>query len=458
MKKVLIANRGEIAVRIIRACKELGIETVAVYSEADRDALHVKLADEAYCIGPKLSKDSYLSFPAVLSVAEKTEVDGIHPGYGFLAENADFAEACENAGIKFIGPSSDSIKIMGIKDVARSTMEEAGVPLVPGTGIVPDIETGKKWASEIGYPVIIKATAGGGGKGIRVARSEEELVKGIEITQKEAAAAFGNPGVYLEKFIEYFRHCEIQVLADSYGNVVHLGERDCTVQRRMQKLVEEAPSPALSSERRAEMGAAAVKAAEACNYEGAGTIEFIYDYQADKFYFMEMNTRIQVEHPVTEMITGVDLVQQQLKIASGEKLPFAQEDIKINGWAIECRINAENAYKNFMPSAGTVDTYVTPGGYGVRIDSAVYAGYTIPPFYDSMVAKLIVHADTREEAIARMNRALSEFEVAGPGINTTIPFHQALMNNEVFQSGKFNTKFLEENDILNVNKKETVAK
>lgn len=452
MKKVLIANRGEIAVRIIRACKELGIQSVAVFSEADADALHVKLADEAYCIGPKLSKDSYLSFPALLSVAEKTGADGIHPGYGFVSENADFAEACENAGIKFIGPSSDSIKIMGIKDVARTTMEAAGVPLVPGTGIVPDIETGKEWAAKIGYPVIIKATAGGGGKGIRVARTEEDLVKGIEITQKEAAAAFGNPGVYLEKFIEYFRHCEIQVLADGYGNVVHLGERDCTVQRRMQKLVEEAPSPALSSERRAEMGAAAVKAAEACNYEGAGTIEFIYDYREDKFYFMEMNTRIQVEHPVTEMISGVDLVQQQLKIASGEKLPFTQDDIKLNGWAIECRINAENAYKNFMPSAGTVDTYVTPGGYGVRIDSAVYAGYTIPPYYDSMVAKLIVHANTREEAIAKMNRALSEFEVSGPGINTTIPFHQALMNNDVFKSAQFNTKFLEENDVLGTSK------
>ncbi|MEK4426034.1 acetyl-CoA carboxylase biotin carboxylase subunit [Solibacillus sp. FSL K6-1523] len=448
MKKVLIANRGEIAVRIIRACKELGIQTVAVYSEADADALHVKLADEAYCIGPKLSKDSYLSFPAVLGVAQKTGVDGIHPGYGFLAENAAFAEACENAGIKFIGPSSDAIKIMGIKDVARDTMEAANVPLVPGTGIVPDIETGKEWAAKIGYPVIIKATAGGGGKGIRVARTEEDLIKGIDITQKEAAAAFGNPGVYLEKFIEYFRHCEIQVLADSHGNVVHLGERDCTVQRRMQKLVEEAPSPALSEERRAEMGEAAVKAAKACNYEGAGTIEFIYDYQADKFYFMEMNTRIQVEHTITEMITGVDLVQQQLKIAGGAELPFQQEDITINGWAIECRINAENAYKNFMPSAGTVDTYVVPGGYGVRVDSAVYAGYTIPPFYDSMVAKLIVHADTRAEAIAKMNRALSEFEVAGPGIHTTIPFHEALMNNDVFQSAKFNTKFLEENDIL----------
>jgi len=452
MKKVLIANRGEIAVRIIRACKELGIQSVAVYSEADADALHVKLADEAYCIGPKLSKDSYLSFPALLSVAEKTGADGIHPGYGFVSENADFAEACENAGIKFIGPSSDSIKIMGIKDVARTTMEAAGVPLVPGTGIVPDIETGKEWAAKIGYPVIIKATAGGGGKGIRVARTEEDLVKGIDITQKEAAAAFGNPGVYLEKFIEYFRHCEIQILADGYGNVVHLGERDCTVQRRMQKLVEEAPSPALSSERRAEMGAAAVKAAEACDYEGAGTIEFIYDYQEDKFYFMEMNTRIQVEHPVTEMISGVDLVQQQLKIASGEKLPFTQDDIQLNGWAIECRINAENAYKNFMPSAGTVDTYVTPGGYGVRIDSAVYAGYTIPPYYDSMVAKLIVHADTREEAIAKMNRALGEFEVSGPGINTTIPFHQALMNNDVFKSAQFNTKFLEENDVLGTSK------
>ena len=453
MKKVLIANRGEIAVRVIRACKELGIQTVAVYSEADADALHVKLADEAYCIGPKLSKDSYLSFPAVLGVAQKTGVDGIHPGYGFLAENAAFAEACENAGIKFIGPSSDAIKIMGIKDVARDTMEAANVPLVPGTGIVPDIETGKEWAAKIGYPVIIKATAGGGGKGIRVARTEEDLVKGIDITQKEAAAAFGNPGVYLEKFIEYFRHCEIQVLADSHGNVVHLGERDCTVQRRMQKLVEEAPSPALSEERRAQMGEAAVKAAKACNYEGAGTIEFIYDYQADQFYFMEMNTRIQVEHTITEMITGVDLVQQQLKIAGGAKLPFQQEDITINGWAIECRINAENAYKNFMPSAGTVDTYVVPGGYGVRIDSAVYAGYTIPPFYDSMVAKLIVHADTRAEAIAKMNRALSEFEVAGPGIHTTIPFHQALMNNDVFKSAKFNTKFLEENDILNTSVK-----
>lgn len=449
MKKVLIANRGEIAVRIVRACKELNIQSVAVYSQADSEALHVQLADEAYCIGPKFSADSYLKMDRILAVAEKTGCDGIHPGYGFLAENAAFAEACEDAGITFIGPTSDAIKVMGIKDVARDTMEAAGVPLVPGTGIVPDIETGKKWALEIGYPVIIKATAGGGGKGIRVARTEEEFVKGIEITQNEAAAAFGNPGVYLEKFIEYFRHCEIQILADNYGHVIHLGERDCTVQRRMQKLVEEAPSPGLSEERRAEMGAAAVKAAEACNYRGAGTCEFIYDYQEDKFYFMEMNTRIQVEHPVTEAITGIDLVAQQLKIASGEKLVYKQEDVKLNGWAIECRINAENPYKNFMPSAGKVDTYITPGGIGVRIDSAMYAGYTIPPYYDSMVAKLIVHADTRDEAIAKMKRALGEFVVDGPGINTTIPFHEKLMSNEVFISGKFNTKFLEENDVIN---------
>ncbi len=449
MKKVLIANRGEIAVRIIRACKELGLESVAVYSEADKDALHVQLADEAYCIGSKLSKDSYLRIDRLITVAQKVGADGIHPGYGFLAENVDFAIACEEAGITFIGPKSDSIKVMGIKDVARDTMAEANVPLVPGTGIVPDIETGKEWAAEIGYPVIIKATAGGGGKGIRVARTEEDLVKGIEITQKEAAAAFGNPGVYLEKFIEYFRHCEIQVLADNYGNTIHLGERDCTVQRRMQKLVEEAPSPALSEERRKEMGEAAVKAALACDYRGAGTCEFIYDYQEDRFYFMEMNTRIQVEHPVTEAITGIDLVEWQLRIASGEKLVYKQEDVKVNGWAIECRINAENPYKNFMPSAGKVDTYLTPGGNGVRIDSAMYAGYTIPPYYDSMVAKLIVHADTREQAIAKMHRALGEFVVEGPGIQTTIPFHEKLMENEVFKSGKFNTKFLEENDVLN---------
>ncbi|ETT82213.1 acetyl-CoA carboxylase biotin carboxylase subunit [Viridibacillus sp. FSL R5-0477] len=450
MKKVLIANRGEIAVRIIRACKELDIQSVAVYSEADRDALHVQLADEAYCIGPKLSSESYLKISSILSVAQKTGCDGIHPGYGFLAENASFAEACEDAGITFIGPTSDAIKMMGIKDIAKDSMIKAGVPTVPGSvGIVADAAEAAEVAKGIGYPVIIKATAGGGGKGIRVARTEEELIKGVQITQKEAAAAFGNPGVYLEKFIEDFRHCEIQILADNYGNTIHLGERDCTVQRRMQKLVEEAPSPALSEERRVEMGEAAVKAALACGYRGAGTVEFIFDYHEDKFYFMEMNTRIQVEHPVTEMITGIDLVQQQLKIASGEKLVYKQEDVKVNGWAMECRINAENPSKNFMPSPGKVEDYIAPGGYGVRIDSAMYPGYSIPPFYDSMVAKLIVHADTREEAIAKMKRALGEFIVEGPGIQTTIPFHAKLMDHEVFKKGDFNTKFLEENDVMN---------
>ena len=448
MKKVLIANRGEIAVRIIRACKELGMKTVAVYSEADQEALHVELADEAYCVGPKLSKDSYLNFSNIISVAKLTGCDGIHPGYGFLAENASFAELCEEVNIEFIGPTSDNISRMGTKDVARETMREAGVPIVPGsTGIVADEQDGLRIAEEIGFPVIIKATAGGGGKGIRVARDAEELINGIKITQKEAAAAFGNPGVYLEKFIEVFRHIEVQILADKYGNTIHLGERDCSIQRRMQKLVEEGPSPALTPELRLAVGEAAVKAAEAVNYEGAGTVEFIFDHINQKFYFMEMNTRIQVEHTITEMITGIDLVQQQLKIASGEKLAYRQEDIKINGWSIECRINAENPSKNFMPSPGKVTMYMPPGGFGVRVDSAMYTGYSIPPFYDSMVAKLIVHADTREEAVARMKRALDEFIIEG--VETTIPFHLKLMDNEVFKSGDFDTKFLEKYSIMN---------
>lgn len=447
MKKVLIANRGEIAVRIIRACKELDIETVAVYSEADKEALHVQLADEAYCIGPHLSKDSYLHFSNIMSVAKLTGADGIHPGYGFLAENSDFAELCETCNIKFIGPSSAAISKMGTKDVARETMRAAGVPVVPGsTGIVETIEEATGIAQEIGYPVIIKATAGGGGKGIRVARSEEELITGIKITQKEAQAAFGNPGVYLEKFIEEFRHVEIQVLADGHGNAIHLGERDCSIQRRMQKLVEEAPSPALSEETRAKMGEAAVKAALAVNYESAGTVEFIYDHVNDTFYFMEMNTRIQVEHPVTEMITGVDLIKQQILVASGEVLAYKQEDIQLNGWAIECRINAENPSKNFMPSPGKVVMYLPPGGYGVRVDSAVYPGYSIPPFYDSMVAKLIVHAPTREEAVLKMKRALQEFIV--DGVETTIPFHTRLMDHDVFRSGDFDTKFLERYELM----------
>ncbi len=447
MKKVLIANRGEIAVRIIRACKEMDIETVAVYSEADKEALHVELADEAYCIGPKLSKDSYLNFSNIMSVAKLTNCDGIHPGYGFLAENASFAELCEACDIMFIGPTADAISRMGTKDVARETMRKAGVPVVPGsTGIVASEEDGLRIADELGFPVIIKATAGGGGKGIRVARTREDFITGLNMTQKEAAAAFGNPGVYIEKFIEDFRHIEIQVLADSHGNAIHLGERDCSIQRRMQKLVEEAPSPALSPELRAEMGDAAVKAALAVNYRGAGTVEFIFDAVNQKFYFMEMNTRIQVEHPVTEMITGIDLIQQQLRVASGETLAYSQEDVTFKGWSIECRINAENPAKNFMPSAGKIDMYLPPGGMGVRIDSAMYSGYTIPPYYDSMVAKLITFADTREEAVAKMKRALDEFVIEG--VFTTIPFHLKLMDHEVFKSGDFNTKFLEKYDVL----------
>lgn len=447
IKKVLVANRGEIAVRIIRACRELGIETVAVFSEADRDALHVQLADEAYCIGPTASKDSYLNFTNIMSVATLTGCDAIHPGYGFLAENEAFAELCCECNVTFIGPSPEAITKMGIKDIARETMREAGVPIVPGSrGVIESIDEARAIAAEIGYPVIIKATAGGGGKGIRVARNEEELIKGINITQQEAATAFGNPGVYIEKYIEDFRHVEIQVLADSYGNTIHLGERDCTIQRRLQKLVEEAPSPALDDEIRQKMGEAAVKAAKAVNYTGAGTVEFIFDHRNNEFYFMEMNTRIQVEHPVTELITGVDLVKEQIRIASGEKLSLTQEDVVFNGWAIECRINAENPAKNFMPSPGKIAMYLPPGGPGVRVDSAAYPGYAIPPYYDSMIAKLIVHAPTREEAIARMRRALGEFIIEG--IHTTIPFHIKLMEHEKFQSGEFNTKFLELYDIM----------
>ncbi|SNS56743.1 acetyl-CoA carboxylase, biotin carboxylase subunit [Bacillus sp. OK838] len=448
IKKVLIANRGEIAVRIIRACKELGIETVAVYSEADKEALHVQIADEAYCIGPKLSKDSYLNTTNIISTAKKTGSDAIHPGYGFLAENADFAELCRECNIIFIGPSPEAINKMGTKDVARETMRKAGVPIVPGSkGIIKDTDEGVALANEMGYPVIIKATAGGGGKGIRVARTEEDLIKGINITQQEAATAFGNPGVYIEKFIEDFRHVEIQVMADNHGNAIHLGERDCTVQRRLQKLVEETPSPALDGETRAEMGQAAVTAALAVNYSGAGTVEFIYDYVNRRYYFMEMNTRIQVEHPVTEMVTGVDLIKEQIKVASGDKLSLSQEDVTFNGWSIECRINAENPEKNFMPSAGKIHMYLPPGGYGVRVDSAAYPGYSIPPYYDSMIAKLIVHAPTRDEAIEKMKRALGEFVIEG--INTTIPFHIKLLQHDQFVSGEFNTKFLEIYDVMN---------
>ncbi|MDT0159991.1 MULTISPECIES: acetyl-CoA carboxylase biotin carboxylase subunit [Bacillaceae] len=447
IKKLLIANRGEIAVRIIRACKEMEIESVAVYSEADKEALHVQLADEAYCIGPTASKDSYLNFTNIISVAKLTGCDAIHPGYGFLAENAAFAELCRECNIIFVGPTPEAINKMGTKDIARETMREAGVPIVPGSqGVVKDVDDAKALAEKIDYPVIIKATAGGGGKGIRVARTEEELVKGINITQQEALTAFGNPGVYIEKYIEDFRHVEIQVLADNYGNTLHLGERDCSIQRRLQKLLEETPSPALDGEIREEMGAAAVKAAKAVDYTGAGTVEFIYDYQNRKFYFMEMNTRIQVEHPVTEMVTGVDLIKEQVKVASGEKLALRQDEVTFNGWAIECRINAENPEKNFMPSAGRISMYLPPGGLGVRVDSAAYPGYMIPPYYDSMIAKVITYGSSREEAISRMKRALSEFVVEG--VHTTIPFHLKLLSHEKFVEGQFNTKFLELYEVM----------
>ena len=447
MKKVLIANRGEIAVRIIRACHDLGIQTVAIYSEGDKDALHTQIADEAYCVGPTQSKDSYLNIPNILSIATSTGCDAIHPGYGFLAENGDFAELCEACQLKFIGPSYQSIQKMGIKDVAKAEMIAANVPVVPGSdGLIDSIEDAKKVAKQIGYPVIIKATAGGGGKGIRVARNENDLENGYRMTQQEAQTAFGNGGLYLEKFIENFRHIEIQVIGDQFGNVIHLGERDCTIQRRMQKLVEESPSPILTDEKRKEMGKAAIRAAKAVNYENAGTIEFIYDLNENKFYFMEMNTRIQVEHPVTEMVTGVDLVKLQLKVAMGEPLPYAQEDITINGHSIEYRINAENPYKNFMPSPGKITQYLAPGGYGVRIESACYTNYTIPPYYDSMVAKLIVHEPTRDEAIMTGIRALSEYLILG--IDTTIPFHLKLMNNDIFKSGDYNTNFLEKYNIM----------
>lgn len=443
--KILIANRGEIAVRIIRACRELGISTVAVYSEADKDSLHVRLADEAYCIGPTLSKDSYLNLTNLMSVATLTECDAIHPGYGFLAENADFAEICGSCNITFIGPSPEAITRMGDKAMAKQTMKEAKVPVIPGSdGLIEDLDEAVMVARDIGYPVIIKATAGGGGKGIRIAEDEESLIKQITTAQQEAQKAFGNAGVYLEKYLTGMKHVEIQIIADKHGNAVYLGERDCSVQRRRQKLVEEAPCPVLSPEKRREMGEAAVRAAKAVNYSGAGTLEFLLG-QDGQFYFMEMNTRIQVEHPVTEMVTGVDLIQEMISVAEGNPLSFTQEDIKLNGWSMECRINAEDPARNFMPSPGKIGFYLPPGGPGVRVDSGAYPGYTIPPYYDSMIAKLIVWGPTREEAIAKMKRALSEFAIEG--IHTTIPFHQKLLEHPTFIKGDFDIKFLEENEI-----------
>ncbi len=444
-QKILIANRGEIAVRIIRACRELGIATVAVYSEADRESLHVRLADEAYCIGPTLSKDSYLNLTNIMSVATLTECDAIHPGYGFLAENADFAEICESCNITFIGPSPSAITRMGDKAVAKQTMKDARVPIIPGSdGLIEDLDDAIRVARGIGYPVIIKATAGGGGKGIRIAEDEDTLIQQITTAQQEAQKAFGNAGVYLEKYLTGMKHVEIQIMADRHGNAVHLFERDCSVQRRRQKLVEEAPCPVLSPELRERMGQAAVRAALAVEYCGAGTLEFLLGPDG-QFYFMEMNTRIQVEHPVTEMITGVDLIKEMISVSEGNPLSFRQEDLSIDGWAIECRINAEDSERGFMPSPGKIGFYLPPGGIGVRVDSSAYPGYTISPHYDSMIAKLIVWAPTRQEAVNRMKRALAEFAIEG--IKTTIPFHLKLLEHPIFLNGSFDIKFLEDYDV-----------
>ncbi len=438
--KILIANRGEIAVRIIRACRELSISTVAVFSEADRTALHAQIADEAICIGPAPSKDSYLNVRAILSACSITGAEAIHPGFGFLSENASFVRNCTKCGIKFIGPSADSMDKMGDKAQAKKTMIQANVPVVPGSdGIVATVEEAKEIAARIGYPVMIKATAGGGGRGIRLVKDEQELESNYIIAKQEALSFFSNDGVYIEKFIVNPRHVEVQIIADSYGNVVHLGERDCSLQRRNQKIIEEAPCPVMTPELRQRMGTAAVNAAKACNYEGAGTIEFLLDANGD-FYFMEMNTRIQVEHPITELVTGIDIVKEQIQIANKQQLSFTQEDIKLNGHAIECRINAENPALGFRPSPGTINALHLPGGLGVRIDSAVYQGYTIPPFYDSMIAKLIVHAKTREEALKKMKGALTEFIV--DGVDTNIDFELNLLRNPDVENANYDIGFL----------------
>jgi len=441
LKKVLVANRGEIAVMVIRACRELGIPTVAIYSQADAESLHVRLATDSYCIGPAPSSKSYLDISRIMAAASVSGADAIHPGYGFLSERADFAEMCEQSGIKFIGPSSEAMKKMGDKATARKTMIENDVPVTPGTGIVKTTEEVKTFANKVGYPVILKATAGGGGKGMRVCRNDEDVDTNMPLCQSEAQNFFGNPDVYCEKFLENPRHIEVQILGDSYGNVIHLGERDCSIQRRHQKLLEEAPSPAIDEATRKEMGAAAVRAAKAINYEGAGTCEFLLDHDG-KWYFMEMNTRVQVEHCVTEMISRVDIVREQIRVASGEKLSYTQDEVQLRGHAIECRINAENPDKDFMPCPGKIDGYFAPGGFGIRVDSHVYPGYSIPPYYDSMIGKLICWGETRNEARRRMYQALKEYVVTG--IATTIPFHQGIIEDEVFISGKFNTGFIED--------------
>lgn len=438
-KKILIANRGEIALRIIRACREMGIKTVAVYSEADRFSLHVRYADEAVCIGPPPSKESYLNVPRLMATAEVTNADAIHPGYGFLAENAAFAEICAASGLTFIGPSPDAISSMGDKALAKDTMRKADVPVVPGSdGVIATFNEAKKVAGEVGYPIIIKATAGGGGRGMRIVREPSELENAYRTASHEAETAFSNPAVYIEKYVEEPRHVEIQVMGDQYGNVVHFGERDCSIQRRHQKLVEESPSPALTPEIREAMGAAAIKGAKSVNYTGAGTIEFLLD-KNKHFYFMEMNTRIQVEHPVTEEAYGVDLVRMQIEMAAGVRVKKAT--LKPQWHVIECRINAEDPSKGFRPSPGKIETLHFPGGFGVRVDTHAYDGYVIPPYYDSLIAKLIVKSKRREDALEKTFLALDEFVVEG--IHTTIPFHKKLMRNEKFRSGNFDTKFID---------------
>ena len=438
--KILIANRGEIALRVIRTCKEMGIKTVAVYSTADRDSLHVRFADEAVCIGPPSSKESYLKIPNIIAAAEITNADAIHPGYGFLSENATFSKVCKENGIKFIGASPEMIDSMGDKSSAKQTMKNAGVPTIPGSdGLIESLDHAKELAKGIVYPVILKATAGGGGKGMRVVNSEDEMESSWEMVKREAGAAFGNDGIYMEKFVVEPRHIEIQIAGDQYGKACHLSERDCSIQRRHQKLVEETPSPYMTPELRERMGEAAIKAALAVGYEGVGTVEFLVDKDRN-FYFMEMNTRIQVEHTITEEVIDYDLVKEQIKLAAGE--PISGRNYYPTMHAIQCRINAEDPYKNFIPSPGRITDYHCPGGHGVRIDAHAYAGYVIPPFYDSMISKLITVAQTREEAIAKMQRALDEYIIEG--VKTTIPFHQKLMKDEKFRSGNFTTKFLED--------------
>ena len=441
-KKILIANRGEIALRIIRTAHEMGIKTVAVYSTADKESLHVRFADEAVCIGPPPSKDSYLNIANIISAAEITNADAIHPGYGFLSENAKFSKICQDHNIKFIGATPEQIEKMGDKSMAKTTMREAGVPTVPGSeGLLESLEDAKKTAKEIKYPVIIKATAGGGGKGMRIVWKEDELEAAWDSARQEAAAAFGNDGMYMEKYIEEPRHIEIQIIGDQYGRISHLSERDCSIQRRHQKLMEETPSPFMTQELRDEMGDAAVRAAKAVNYEGVGTIEFLVDKHRN-FYFMEMNTRIQVEHPITEEVIDYDLIREQIKVAAG--VPISGKNYYPQMHAIEVRINAEDPNNNFRPSPGMITTFHAPGGHGVRLDTHAYAGYTIPPNYDSMIAKLITIAQTREEAIAKMRRALHEFVI--DGVKTTIPFHKKLMENEDFIAGNYTTKFLDDFD------------